>query len=100
MRTAHVFVSGFVQGIGFRAFVKSHAQKLGLTGWVRNTKDDRVEALFQGSHSLSSGQAKARIEEMISLCKKGPFLSEVKDVSVEWEENQPQYPSFEISHNF
>ncbi len=99
MQQAHIFVSGFVQGIGFRAFVKSHAQKLGLTGWVRNTEDGRVEAVFQGSHSLSSGQAKEAIEEMISLCNKGPFLSEVTEIDVAWGEKTEQFSSFEIAHN-
>ncbi|MGH9856286.1 MAG: acylphosphatase, partial [Acidobacteriota bacterium] len=37
MKQCHVFISGIVQGVGYRYFVRSNAQKLGLTGWVRNT---------------------------------------------------------------
>jgi acylphosphatase len=86
---AHVWVSGFVQGVGFRRFVRHHACKLGLTGWVRNLPDNRVEALFQGS--------KKQIEKIITVCKKGAFLSEVKDISVEWGNEQTDaFTSFEI----
>jgi len=79
--TAHVFISGFVQGVGFRRFVRHHALSLELTGWVKNLPDNRVEAVFQGS--------KEQIEKIIAICKKGAFLSEVKDIAVEWG-GQPQ----------
>jgi len=79
--TAHVFISGFVQGVGFRRFVRHHALSLGLTGWVKNLPDNRVEAVFQGS--------KEQAAKIIAICKKGTFLSEVKDIAVEWGD-QPQ----------
>lgn len=86
---AHVFISGFVQGVGFRQFVRHHALKLGLTGWVKNLSDNRVEAVFQGS--------KEQIEEMISICEKGPFLSEVKNAVAEWEDQSTKtFSSFKI----
>jgi acylphosphatase len=78
MKQAHVFISGFVQGVSFRYFVKTNAQKLGLAGWVRNTEDGGVEAVFSGE--------KEKIEEMIALCRKGPMLAEVKHLGFEWEE--------------
>lgn len=84
----HVIVSGFVQGVGFRHFVRSNAQKLGLTGWVKNLSDNRVGALFQGS--------KENIEKMILLCRKGPFLSEVENVDVEWKETEEPFSDFKI----
>lgn len=85
---ARVFISGFVQGVGFRQFVKRSALKLGLTGWVKNLPDNRVEALFQGP--------KETIEKAISVCKKGPFLSEVKDIVVEWEDSSAEnFKTFE-----
>lgn len=87
--TAHIFISGFVQGVGFREFIKRSALKLGLTGWVRNLSDNRVEALFQGP--------KEQIEKIISTCKKGPFLSEVKDIDVIWEDINENFESFEIT---
>ena len=88
---AHVFISGFVQGVGFRQFTKRSAGKIGLTGWAKNLSDNRVEAVFQGS--------KEQIEKIISICKKGPFLSEVKDVEVVWEEKLQNllHKTFEIT---
>jgi acylphosphatase len=88
---AHVIISGFVQGVGFRRFVKYQALKLGLTGWVKNLADNRVEVLFQGP--------KERIEMIIAVCKKGSFFSEVKDLRVEWEDQVTEnFTSFDILH--
>lgn len=85
---AHVFITGFVQGVGFRRFVRHQALKLGLTGWVKNLPDNRVEAVFCGS--------KEQIEKIIFLCEKGPFLSEVKDVQVNFEDVKITHASFDI----
>ncbi len=87
MKQVHLFISGYVQGIGYRQFVKSNAQRLGLTGWVRNLSDGRVEAIVQGD--------KEKIEELITLCKTGPMLSEIKDVEVKWEEAAEEFSSFD-----
>jgi len=78
MQQAHIFISGHVQGVNFRYFIRTNARKLGLTGWVRNTEDGGVEAVFCGE--------KEKIEEMIALCRKGPMLAEVKQLGMEWEE--------------
>ena len=85
---AHIFISGFVQGVGFRQFIKINADKLKLKGWVRNLSDGRVEAMLQGS--------KEKIEEIISLCKKGPFLAEVENVEVVWKETKEKLEGFEV----
>lgn len=90
MQIAHVLISGFVQGVGYRQFVKSNARKLKLTGFVRNLPDGRVEALFEG--------AKKNIEKMIKLSQKGIFLSEIKDVQVSWEESKEKScETFEVA---
>jgi acylphosphatase len=89
MKICHIFISGFVQGVGFRQFVLRQAQHLRLTGWVKNLPDNRVEALFQGP--------KETIEKVIFICRKGPFLSEVKDVNVVWEDKSEEtFKTFEI----
>lgn len=85
---ARIFISGFVQGVGYRRFVRHHAFKLGLTGWIKNIVDNRVEAVFQGS--------KENIEKVISICRKGPFLSEVRDIAIKWEDKIEGFESFEI----
>lgn len=88
MVQAHIFVSGFVQGVGYRWFVKSNARKIGIKGWVRNLPDRRVEALLQGGEE--------DLKKLIHRCNKGPFLSEVKDLVVEWEIPELQYEDFKI----
>ena len=88
MQQAHVFISGTVQGVGFRYFVRSNAKKLGITGWVRNVEDGGVEAVFQGD--------KVIIEEMMALCKQGPVLSAVKQIGCEWEEQEESLQDFTI----
>lgn len=84
---AHIFISGFVQAVGFRQFIKINADKLKLDGFVRNLPDGRVEAVLQGRIE--------DIENMILLCKKGPFLAEVENVEVVWEEEE-KLEGFEI----
>lgn len=88
MTCARLFISGFVQEVGFRQSVKHHAQKLGITGWVRNLPDGRVEVVFQGK--------KQSVDQMIALCKKGQIVSDVKDVFVEWEEDEERFTDFTI----
>lgn len=78
MFQAHVFISGMVQGVSFRQFLKNNAKQLGLTGWVQNTEDGGVEAVFCG--------AKEKIEQMIEFCRKGPMLAEVKHLGFDWED--------------
>ena len=84
---ARIYISGFVQGIGFRYFVKSNARKLKLNGWVRNTDDGRVEVVAQGSKEV--------VDKLINLCGQGPFLSSVKKVDVTWEEEKERFEDFD-----
>ena len=89
MKQVHLLISGFVQGVGFREFVKRQARKLGLTGWVRNLSDNRVEFLAQGQEGS--------LKKLIKICEKGPFLSDVKNIAIDWQEPQEQFESFEKS---
>lgn len=73
----HVFISGVVQGVGYRFSTQDMALLLKLNGWVRNLRDGRVEAVFEG--------APERVEEMIRWCHKGPPAAIVKDIAVEYE---------------
>lgn len=73
---AHVLVSGTVQGVGYRAAVWDMAQLLKLNGWVRNLRDRRVEAVFEGPRS--------QVEEMIRWCHQGPPAAAVREVKVEY----------------
>lgn len=80
-----VFVSGRVQGVGFRAStVRAAAKHPALGGFVRNLADGRVEALFQGPRS--------EVEAMIAFCRKGPLLARVTGLEVLEEEPDPGLP--------
>lgn len=82
-----VLISGLVQGIGFRYFVLDRASELGVTGWVRNTSDNKVEALFQGEED--------KVKELIDLCRKGPALAKVEKIE-EFPSSEPIYQDFLI----
>lgn len=75
-----MFVSGKVQGVGYRAAAASEARRAGLRGWVRNLPDGRVEAAFEG--------AKPSVEVMIAWCRRGPPGARVRGVEAEWEPAQ------------
>jgi acylphosphatase len=73
---AHVYVSGRVQRVGYRAATCDTAFLLKLNGWVRNLRDGRVEAVFEGSPD--------QVEEIIRWCHKGPPTAKVEDVAVSY----------------
>ena len=88
MARAHLWISGRVQGVCFRAHTRRQAQQLGLTGWVRNRADGRVEAVFEGERSA--------LEKIIAWCQHGPALATVSQVKVEWEDFRAEFDSFHI----
>lgn len=65
-------IEGRVQGVGYRAWTVRQATSLGLSGWVRNRRDDTVEALLVGPSD--------QVEKMIEKCRRGPDLSRVTSV--------------------
>jgi|SRR3989344_6321698 len=69
-----VIISGEVQGVFFRKFVYEHAVKLGLKGYVKNTEEGSVEAVFEGEEK--------NVNEMVKLCKKGPREAKVKNITL------------------
>ena len=73
---AYMLVSGRVQGVGYRWFVRSHAAALDLRGWARNRRDGKVELEVVGSRE--------RIETLLERLREGPPASEVEDVTVHW----------------
>ncbi|MUV86858.1 acylphosphatase [Natronomonas sp. CBA1123] len=75
---AHVFVTGKVQGVYYRATTRDTATEVGVDGWVRNLDDGRVEAVFEGET--------AAVEEMIEWCHTGSPRARVDDLEVEYED--------------
>ena len=74
---AHVFVSGTVQGVYYRANTRDTARERDVDGWVRNLEDGRVEAVFEGDDP--------DVEAMIEWCHTGSPQAVVDDVDVEYE---------------
>jgi acylphosphatase len=85
----HIVIKGRVQGVGFRFFAKEQAQKLGLTGWVRNTFDGNVEAIAEGS--------KNSIDIWISHLQTGPRSAFVTTIKKDWLEAKGMFKSFQIA---
>ena len=78
MTRAHVFFSGKVQGVYFRANTCEKARDLGLKGWVRNLPDGRVEAVFEGPRDM--------VEEAVEYCSRGQPYASVENVEISWED--------------
>lgn len=71
---AHVWVAGRVQGVYFRASARAEAERLGLSGWVRNLPDGRVEAVFEGAPDA--------VAAAIAWCRVGPPSASVASIDV------------------
>ncbi len=88
MARAHVFISGRVQGVNFRASARTYARETGVSGWVRNLEDGRVEAVFEG--------ARPAVQRMVSWCYSGPAHARVDSVDVHWEKPTGEERGFSI----
>lgn len=86
----HVIISGRVHGVWFRATTKQKAEQLGLTGWVRNTSDGNVEAVFEGDGE--------NIKEMLDWCHHGPPSAEVENVEIEKQTPSNGFDGFSIKY--
>ena len=86
-KTMHCFVSGRVQGVCFRMETREQAQLFGLTGWVRNLPDGRVEVLASG--------AETQLKQLHDWLKQGPDMARVTDLKTEEIEYQ-KFESFGI----
>jgi acylphosphatase len=85
---AEITVAGLVQGVGFRYFLYSKAQNLGLNGFTKNLFTGEVVTVVEGERFL--------IEELIDYIKIGPSRSHVKSHSVNWFEYKNEFTIFEI----
>jgi acylphosphatase len=86
--TAHVFIEGHVQGVSFRANLWREAKKNNVTGWVRNLKDCRVEAVLQGDPD--------KVNEVVKWCHTGPAAAKVERVDVAYESSYEVLTHFHI----
>ena len=85
---AHVIVSGMVQGVYFRLKTRNKATQHGVTGWVRNLPNGKVEAVFEGE--------KADVVHLINFCRKGPAGARVQDLNIKCEEYKGDFRDFKV----
>jgi acylphosphatase len=90
MKRVHVYISGRVQGVFFRAETQRAAKGFNLTGWVRNIADGRVEALFEGED--------ADVDKMLAWCHIGPSAARVDEVLIEEEPCSGEFRDFSIKY--
>lgn len=87
-RIVSVVIRGRVQGVSYRAWTRTAAQALGLSGFVRNRSDGGVEAVFGGPARL--------VDRMVAQCRTGPPGARVTDISVAEDGGLPVGTGFEI----
>ena len=90
-RRAHVWIAGRVQGVFFRAYTRDAAYRIGVTGWVRNLPDGRVEAILEGEAD--------KVEKMIEWCREGSPMSRVDRVEVLEEVYTGDFDRLEIARH-
>jgi acylphosphatase len=85
---AHILVSGKVQGVFFRDSAREQAERLGLSGWVRNRPDGKVEVVVEGDPE--------RLREMTAWCEEGSRPARVESVEVDYGAATGEFRGFEV----
>jgi len=84
----HVFYLGRVQGVGFRFTAERVALFLGITGWVKNLPDGRVEVVAEGDE--------AKLVLFLEKMKNGPMKPYLRGVAVDWQEARGEFQDFSL----
>ena len=88
-KSVRLYISGIVQGIFFRDFVKENAERCNVKGFIRNLEDGRIEVFLEGDID--------DVNKMIEICKTGPKHSQIKNVE-EKEERFQDFKNFKVLH--
>jgi acylphosphatase len=89
-RRVHVFYSGRVQGVGFRATAEEAAQCLGVVGWVKNLRDGRVELVAEADE--------ATLEQLLERIRTGPMKNFIHQVEISRGSASDTFDEFEIRY--
>jgi len=87
----HIWVTGRVQGVGFRSFVQQSGVQLDLTGWVRNVGYDTVETVAEGPRN--------DLEKFAETVKNGSHAGRVDEAKSEWETAKGEFQNFSIKYS-
>lgn len=87
-KRVHLFISGRVQGVFFREYMKDIAIKAGAKGWVRNLPDGRVEAIVEGDSDA--------VDEVVRWCHRGSPASRVNNVEIIKETYNGEFADFKV----
>ena len=87
-RRVHIFISGRVQGVSFRAHLWKEANAHKVTGWVRNLLDKRVEAVLEGEDE--------DVQKVLMWCHKGPMGASVENIEVFGDTSTEKLVRFDI----
>ncbi len=87
LKRLYARVYGYVQGVGFRYFVRLHAKRLGIKGYAKNMPDGTVEVVAEGYEES--------LNKLLEALKKGPALAEVEKVEYKFEEYKGEFSDFE-----
>lgn len=82
----HIWISGRVQGVFYRAHTEQVARQLGLTGWVRNLPDGRVEIVAEGEEE--------KLQKLLDWCWQGPPAAQVNAVEMQEEPATGEFEQF------
>jgi len=88
MKRLHLKIHGRVQGVFFRAGTQAQGERLGLSGWVRNTSDGGVEVVAEGPHEI--------LEIFLAWCQHGPPAAQVENVESSWSMGSGDFSGFNI----
>ena len=88
-KSVRVYITGTVQGIFFRAFIKENAEKLDVKGFIRNLEDGRIEIFLEGNTN--------EVDKMVELCQKGPKHARIESAEIKDEKFQG-FKDFKILH--
>ena len=90
MKRVNLKIRGRVQGVGYRMYAQEEAERLGLTGWIRNAYDGSVEAVAEGD--------KRSLEEFAKWCHQGPPTARVTGVETVYSEATDEFGGFSVSY--
>ena len=90
MKRYTLVVSGKVQGVSYREFARREAEKLNLTGYVKNLDNDSVELVAEGNET--------DLKKFVTICRKGPLMAFVKNIELKESEATSEFEGFDITY--